>query len=147
MTKAEARSAVEAEIGKFGEGIARLSPSEVQAIYAAEVAKYGPGRDAFQGTRTQVSAALQLKNPPPHALPSAAASIHVSRGTRDAQHDECRSQVTDAHALLSERARALDPNHTDAHHFVQKLHGSALWREVDRCMAEAGITSSAGGVS
>lgn len=148
MKKAEVRTAVDNEIGKFTAAIVRLTVDEVRAIYAGEVAKYGAGRDAFQGTRTQVSAALQLKNPAPHTHEPEHAAGALTEDARDKLHERSRAGVSDAHRLLSDHARQLDPNHTDAHHFVQKLHGTALWREVDRAIAEAGITASInGGVS
>jgi hypothetical protein len=145
MKKAEIHAAMEAEVQAFSSGINRLTKDEVLAINKAEIAKYGPGKDALQGTRTEVSCALQLKNPAPHCLPTEHAKKVVSREERAEQHGACKAEVSDKHRLLSDHARAIDPMHVDAHHFAQKLHGTALWREVDRAIAEAGI--GAGGVS
>ncbi len=147
MKKEAIRAAVEAEIDTFAEEIEPLTVDEVRAIYAAEVEKYGPGRDAYQGLRTEVSAALQLKNPPPHQHDVEAAKGALHAHAKDTLHDEARASVSDEHRLLSDHARQVDPHHTDAHHFAQKLHGTALWREVDRVIAEAGITPAAGGAS
>jgi hypothetical protein len=139
MTKDEVASAVESELAQHASTIQRLTVDEVRAIYAAEVEKYGAGRDAARGTRVEVSAALQQRNPPPFSHDVKRASGALTATERAELHDEVRVQVSDAHRILSDHARVLDPNHTDAHHFVQKLHGIALWREVDRAIAEAGI--------
>lgn len=143
MKKEEVRAAVESEIGKFSASFSKLTVSEVQAIHAEQVARFGAAA-ALQATRTEVSAALQLRNPVPHALPKDQADIVVSHEDRKSQHDECRATVPDGHVILSEQARMLSPSgahwsHADAHHFVQKLHGQAIWREVDRVIAESGV--------
>ena len=144
MNRDETLKAVEAEILKFGESLARITVQEVRDLFAAEVGKYGPGRVALQGLRTEVSAALQLKNPAPHRIDPELAKGPITKMERDSLHLQARATVSDAHRLLSDHARQLDPHHSDAHHFVQKLHAMAIWREVDRIIAEAGIQSSGG---
>lgn len=139
MKKEEIRAQVNAEVETFRKGLSTLLVAEVHAIHQSEIEKYGAGADAFKGLRTEVNAALQLKNPPPHTHDPKDAVGRLTPEARDALHDASRQGVSDVHRILSDHARQLDPNHSDAHHFVQKLQGMALWKETDRLIAEAGI--------
>lgn len=139
MKKENVRATVNEEVAKFGKSLISLTVGEVHTLYAAQAARYGAGRDAYQALRTEISAALQLKNPPPHTHDLEDAEGNLTDEEHEALHAESRLGVSDEHRLLADHARSLDPNHDDAHHFVQKLHGVALWREVDRIIAEAGI--------
>ena len=96
-----------------------MNKQDVVALYDAELAKGRSSLEAFQATRTEVHAVLQLEAPAPDV-----------------------DQVTDAHRVASDIARASDPIHTDAHHWLQKEHGKALWVEADKLVSAAGITAS-----
>jgi hypothetical protein len=134
-----------------------LEKKDVLSIHAAQVARYG-AKDGYQSTRTEVHAALQLLNPmpysdhPPH-LPPQTSTQGLKRRTAFTHSEmaEIRAhqtgQVTDAEVMASEKARVKDPSHTDAHHYVQKEHGKALWAEADRLILAAGITAEKGSVS
>jgi hypothetical protein len=147
MKKSEVQAAVDAEIEGHRAKLSSLTPQEVQALYAAQVARYGAGADAYNALRTEVSAALQLKNQPPYAIDPVASKAAVTVEHRDALHDAADALVTDQHRVLSDRAKRLDPMHSDARHFAQKCHGQAVWREVARVIAAAGITAVGGGAS
>jgi hypothetical protein len=145
MKREEVKAAIEAEIGKFSASLNKVPLEQVRSLYAKMVSENGPGRVALQGLRVEVSAAIQALNPPPHTHDPEDAAGSLTEEERDALHEASAEGVADHHRTLADRARRLDPNHSDAHHFVQKLHGTAVWREVDRVIAEAGI--GAGGAS
>jgi hypothetical protein len=94
-----------------------VTVADVLAIHKEAVERYGAGRDALQGTRSKLSELLQSQCPPPGP-----------------------ELVTDAHRIAADKAKKADPNHTDAHHWLQKQHGMALWRENDRLILAAGVT-------
>lgn len=102
----------------LGEHPHKVSVDQVRAIHAAQAARFAsvPDANVMTATRTEVHAALQLECPfpPPEA-------------------------VTDEHRVRSDVERAMDPNHTSAHHWLQKRHGQALWAETERLIAEAGV--------
>jgi hypothetical protein len=93
-----------------------VTVNDVQRIRDEHVALGRTPSEVVMGTRTAVHALLQLEHPFPGP-----------------------DQVTDAHRIASDRARALDPNHTDAHHWLQKEHGKALWKQADALCREAGV--------
>jgi hypothetical protein len=119
---------------------ASLTPAEVQSIHQAELAKGKSAKDARQGTRTLVHAELQVRNPAPYTeLPTlVAAHLATTKVGLTPEHvaqikAHQLSLVTEAEMVESERARSgVDSTHKDAHHFVQKKHGMALWAETDR---------------
>lgn len=116
-----------------------LTVDEVKAIYASEVAKYGAGVDAFKGTRTMLSAALQAKNDPPLRPHPDALAAAKTREELKALHDAEKAKVTTEQILEAERFRDEHPHIKNAHHYVQFRHGEAVWQEVDRLIAAAGI--------
>lgn len=130
---------VSTEVSAFQKSLASLTKDEVLAVYGAQVSMYGDTVDARKATRVELSAALQLKNAAPHSLTETEAAGVLTCEERDEKHERCRQQVSVRHRAMAERARGRDPFIHDAHHFVQKLHGEAIWREVDRLMALAGI--------
>lgn len=122
-----------------------IGKAEVLAIYDAcsgRFASDGP-ECVLSATRTEVHAALQLESPPPyserpeHVPPEGRMNHHH----REAIHEHQRSLPTDAEVIASERARARDPGHRDAHHYVQKKHQMDLWAKTDLLLKEAGVTS------
>ena len=119
----------------------------VKATYA-RLASRGP-KDAFMGLRTEVHEALQAQLPPPYSDHPAHLPKEDGRKFTAAEqaeiHEFMRSSVTDAEIIAFDRARAKDRDHRltqDAHHFVQKEHGKALWAEADRLIKAAGITEA-----
>lgn len=125
-----------------------IGKAEVLSIHAACVERYGADGPecVLSATRTEVYAALQLESPPPyseqpdHIKPEHGKRV-LTHQQRMAMHEHQRSLPTDAECLASERARAKDPGHVDAHHFVQKRHQMDLWAKTDQLLKEAGVTS------
>ena len=122
-----------------------LTTDDVKAIH--DRLKHRGPRDAYLGTRTEVHEALQAQCPPQYtSFPDHLPMDRHAKFTRAELaeiHAHQRAQVTDAEILASERARAgVDGDHRDAHHYVQKQHGIALWKEADRLIAAAGITDT-----
>lgn len=126
-----------------------LQIDEVKAIHAANVARKDPpqGWDPRQSTRVHVHEELQRRNPMP--CTSITPEMQAARDRRTPMtHVEKAAQVAHQLAQVTEeqheahgRAKATrDPDHVttkDAHHFVQKEHGKALWTETDRLVGEA----------
>jgi hypothetical protein len=94
----------------------QVSVEKVRALHSVHLTKFAKDGDPLKATRTEVHALLQLDCPFPG--------------------EEC---VTDEHRVRCDVERAMDPNHTSAHHWLQKNHGKALWAETDRLVAEAGV--------
>ena len=97
-----------------------LTTEDVRKLWAQVQARGLSAEDARKGLKAEVKAALNIAcpHPPPEA-------------------------VTDAHRIASDLARRADPYHTDAHHWLQKQHGLALWAEAERLIAAAGIGGGA----
>lgn len=129
-----------------------ITTTDVKALYE-RLKPRGP-KDAYMGLRTEVHEALQTQCPLPYSdhpahLPK---DLHDGKRTKFSSAEVAeilshqRAQVTDTEILAAERARQTgDGGHRDAHHYVQKKHGQALWEEADRLIKEAGITE--GGAS
>jgi hypothetical protein len=120
-----------------------VTAADVKRIHAANVARGKTPAEARQGARTEVHELLQAQLPVPYPLPARTKTFAAAdTAARDAdlanRTKAMQSQVTDAEILASERARGgADATHRDAHHWVQKQHGIALWQETDRLIAEA----------
>ena len=118
-----------------------LTIEEARAIYMAQIARY-QGTDALKATRTEIHAALQLRNPPPYSdhPPHLPKQVSESRAFTREEAEEIRAhqrmQVTDAEHLEFSKSRAEHPYILDAHHYVQWKHGKALWVEADRLLAQ-----------
>jgi len=97
-------------------------PATVGPKFAGRSALVEPelSRCAMQGLKAEIKAALNVACPAPD--PDA---------------------VTDAHRIQSDKDRAKDPYHSDAHHWIQKKHSMALWAETERLIAAAGIVGGA----
>jgi hypothetical protein len=139
-----------------------LTVDEVKAIYARESALTGmpEGFDARQSTRVYVHMELQARNEMPCSSITpqriAAVADTLAKGERlvpltDSEYidqiEHQTAQITkEDRAEFSAKRRA---NHVDvingdgtlqvrdAHHWVQKRHGMALWVETDRLIASA----------
>ena len=97
-----------------------VAVDQVKSLYQEILAnRKGNVTEAVQGLRTELSGLIQLDCPPPGP-----------------------DEVTDEHRVLSDKDREVDPNHTSAHHWLQKQHGKAIWEEVDRLVAQAGLAGA-----
>jgi hypothetical protein len=121
-----------------------LTTAQVQAIYAAEVARGKNAKDARQGTRTTVQAMLHADSPTPYSdRPALVQAAELER--RGLTQEEKQAllahqygQVTDADRIASEKAReGADGSHKDALHFVQKQHQANLWKQADALVIAA----------
>lgn len=147
MNNEEVRAAVEAEIAGRQAALKKLPVEKVKEIYAAQVALFGKDL-AFNATRTEVFAALHLENPSPHTHDPKDAMKTNPDGSnrsltveeRNALHAKSRQGISDAHRILADHAKEIDPHVHNAHHFTQKCHQTGIWNEVSRALAEAGIT-------
>lgn len=93
-----------------------VTAADVIRVRDELVARGRTGAEVLMGVRSEVYGLLELDSPLPGA---------------DAVRDE--------HRIEADKARALDPHFTSAHHWLQKLHASSLWAQVDRLVAEAGV--------
>ena len=125
-----------------------ITTADVLALRDDLVARGRTGADVRQALRTELSGLLQLQCPPPGS--SLTPEQHAERqanGFTDAQQaahlaHQMAQLTAEHHAAWGTARRTNDPeaaNVKDAHHFAQKMHVKALWAEVDRLVAEAGV--------
>lgn len=118
-----------------------LTIDDVSRIHAGCIARGRTSIEAFQGTRTELHENLQASCPfPLSSKPEEMNNRVVTPEERDSLVAAQRDMVSDEHRIASDRARAKDPTHVDAHHWLQKEHGKALWAEADRLLALAGVS-------
>lgn len=125
-----------------------LSIDDVKTIYAQEQARQGApeGFDPKQSTRVLVHEKLQALNPVPYGEDVLSAEQLAARKGRAVltrkQHAEhvatMRAAVSEDDYAAFARAKGTDDavGVADAHHFAQKMHQKALWKEADRLVGE-----------
>lgn len=91
-----------------------LTVDDVKRLHNEHLSRFRTASLARQATRTEVQAILELQSPPPGP-----------------------DTVTDEHRIASDKARATDPLHVDAAHWVQKTHQKGLWRQTDSLVQDA----------
>jgi len=130
--------------------VQRIFSEESAATYTNHLGDFTKTRaEALQGTRTRVHELLQEQVPCSYqADPPSKEEMSAVGEKRNiliaARRAKLSMSIPDSLVLESERARnGPDGTHKDAVHYVQKLHGKALWAEADRLVAVAGL----GGVS
>jgi hexokinase len=126
---------------------------------AAEDPTLTPAK-VVQGVRTLVHARLQIDKPFPCPLPppdKGRTREDYDNAYKAAATDEERQQIHDDEMMhyVARRAAmqasvpvsahhayqkaAKPPGIRDAHHYMQFLHGKALWEEADKLVADAGV--------
>ena len=93
-----------------------LGRNDVLKLRDELVARGRVGAEIRQGVRTELSGLLELACPLP-----------------------AESDVRVEHHAEADAFKRTDPNHTTTHHYIQKRHAMAIWAEVDRLVAEAGL--------
>lgn len=126
-----------------------ISTEDIQRIHAEHVARGLTPAECVQGTRTAVHALVQAETP--LAASSLTPEMQAERDAREplthaqkaAHLAHQRSQVTPEQHEAYGRAKGAGDrsarNCADAHHWVQMLHQTAMWKEADRLVAEAGV--------
>jgi hypothetical protein len=121
-----------------------LSVFEVRAVAHNVSLRDLSQSDKMRAMRSELKALLQSKCFPPGRTPSPGGipgtPEHMTRAARAEELASIRSEITVEHIKAADAARALDRNDSlDAHHWLQKEHGKALWKEVDKIIGQLGI--------
>jgi hypothetical protein len=129
-----------------------VTVEDVKRIHGEQLALGKSASDALMSTRTLVHAQMQLDRPVPYGYEVLTPEMKAERDPpgriltvdeRQAQSYHQWSKVTPAEQELFNRARfARDRNAVqcaDAHHYVQMLHQTELWKATDQLVAEAGV--------
>lgn len=132
-----------------------ITSADVRAIYDAELAAVRASHAkapealplellAYRGAMTRIHEQLHQVHAPPPRPPAEILAVRaasdevvtaVLAGAHDGHVEGLRAKLRDAHA-----AAAAHTEHQ--HEAVEKPHNKALWVEVKRLLAEAGITET-----